>query len=221
MAHDYKDTGSKAKPAPKAAKPARRKPAAKPKAPSSKPQPVASVKSSGSPMASMVIGLLMGMVIMGGMVYLYLLISSESDAPAVVVVPQQPKAVEAPSEPKAESGSRFDFYSILPKLEVIIPEQEVVERSASGSNTKIKPIEKPGRYVLQAGSFRTAADADRVRAELALLGVQAHIETVTINNSDTWHRVRIGPFDNNKQLDKTRNRLLDNSIEVMVLKVKS
>ena len=178
-------------------------------------------------MASMLIGLLLGMAIMGGMVYLYLLTKSEGEqgrsAPAVVVVPEQSKVEEPKSEPQQEQGSRFDFYSILPKLEVIIPEQEVVERSATGSGdgAKIKPIEKPGSYVLQAGSFRNGSDAERVRAELALLGVQSHIEKVSINNSDTWHRVRIGPFDNNKVLDKTRNRLLDNGVEVMVLKVKN
>jgi cell division protein FtsN len=117
---------------------------------------------------------------------------------------------------------RFDFYSILPKLEIIIPEQEL--RSGNGSAEKDKgmaEVKQTGTYILQAGSFRKFEEADKLKAELALIGIEAGIERVSINNSDTWHRVRIGPFDDLKQLNKVRLRLMENDIEVLLLKVKS
>ena len=46
--------------------------------------------------------------------------------------------------------------------------------------------------MLQAGSYKNFADADRVRAQLALQGIESKVQKVTVDN-DTWHRIRIGP----------------------------
>src|SRR3954465_6786960 len=47
------------------------------------------------------------------------------------------------------SDQRFDFYDILPQYEVVVPEVE----STAGPTAKAKPVDEPGSYVLQAGSF--------------------------------------------------------------------
>ncbi len=234
MAHDYKDTGSKpeqkSKTKSKAApsKPVKKRPAATP----AKPKVEGGAKKGMSPLLAMSLGLGIGLTVA---VYVYLSLqpkggdTASTPASEVAAKPSAEsvikKSASNATESEEEQGSRFDFYSILPKLEVVIPDQEIMESSDKGesghSKPTLKPIDQPGRYLLQAGSFRNSSDAERVRAELALLGVESHIETVTINNSDTWHRVRIGPFDDNKKLDKVRNRLLDNGVDVMVLKVKS
>lgn len=224
MARDYKNAGSKPSKRPanrSGSKADKGKP--RPAATASKPKVEGGSRQGMSPTLSMAIGLGIGLAIA---VYVYFMLKPKATevTQVPVVVVEQPAAVpkDQATEAVEEKGSSFDFYSILPKLEVVIPDQEIYQQTdEAGEKSKIKAIKQPGRYLLQAGSFKKVAEAERVRAELALLGIESHIENVTINNSDTWHRVRIGPFDDNKKLDKVRNRLLDNGVDVMVLKVKS
>ena len=61
-------------------------------------------------------------------------------------------------------------------------------------------------------------DADRVRALIALQGVESKIEKVTVDN-DTWHRVRIGPITNLQKLEETRSKLRQAQIEALVIRV--
>ena len=117
---------------------------------------------------------------------------------------------EAPSKPK------FDFYTILPELEVAIPEQDLLDVFKSDKKETIKH-----HFILQAGSFRKFSEADRLRALLVLEGIEANIQKVKINETDTWHRVRIGPLTTSKSLNKTRRRLRDLGIASIVIKNKS
>jgi cell division protein FtsN len=119
-------------------------------------------------------------------------------------------AIAKPDDKKAKQ--RFDFYTILPEMEVIVPD---VHNKAG----QTAPIDKPGTYFLQAGSFRSFAEADNLKAQLALLGVEARIDTVTVNNTDTWHRVRVGPYQDLRELNKFRTRLLNNNISAILLKI--
>lgn len=73
-------------------------------------------------------------------------------------------------------------------------------------------------YVLQAGSFKQIKEADGFKARLALLGLEASIQSVTINGTE-WHRVRLGPFTDLKALKQTRKRLGDHGLEAIVLQV--
>jgi cell division protein FtsN len=117
---------------------------------------------------------------------------------------------DTPPPPK----SKFDFYDELPKFEVVIPEQERDVRTDAAP----APVNEPGTYVLQAGSFRNMADADRTKATLAMQGVESRIQQVTIDE-DTWHRVRIGPFDDLAQLEQMRRKLRDKHINVIVIRL--
>src|SRR3954469_7944837 len=83
------------------------------------------------------------------------------------------------------SDQRFDFYDILPQYEVVVPEVE----SAAGPTARAKPVDEPGSYVLQAGSFGAAADAEKLKANLALLGIESRVQKVAIDD-DVYHRVR-------------------------------
>jgi len=73
-------------------------------------------------------------------------------------------------------------------------------------------------YVLQAGSYRNEADADRVRAQLAMQGVQAVVQRVAID-ADVWHRVRVGPISNLDQLNKLRRQLQQAELDALVIQV--
>lgn len=144
-----------------------------------------------------------------------------SQAVAPASSPAHKEEKEKASEKKAAApivsgGSeqpkpRFDFYTILPEMEVIIPDKEVKNRAAPKG-----PAES---YFLQAGSFRNLADADALKANLALLGVEAKIQSVSAGG-DTWHRVRLGPYGDLNQLDQVRARLRQNNINAIPVKGK-
>ena len=79
-------------------------------------------------------------------------------------------------------------------------------------------VERPGVYVLQAGSYRNEADAERVRAQLALQSVRAVVQHVAID-ADVWHRVRVGPISNLDQLNKLRRQLQQAELDALVIQV--
>lgn len=117
-------------------------------------------------------------------------------------------AVEAEEEP------RFSFYSMLPNFEVVVPEEEAdVSRDAGRTS-----VSHPGTYVLQAGSFTAEADADRRRAELALLGVESRVQRIMIDDR-TYHRVRIGPTSDLDELNRIRSRLREAQIDVLRIRL--
>ena len=113
---------------------------------------------------------------------------------------------------KKSSEPRFDFYTILPEMEVIVPDT----RNKAGQAAS---IDKPGNYFLQVGSFRNYGEADNLKAQLALLGIESKIEEVSANNNETWHRVRVGPYQDLRELNKIRTRLLNNNISAILLRV--
>ena len=121
------------------------------------------------------------------------------------------KKVDPKNEPTATQKPRFDFYTILPEMEVIVPAKEI--------KSHVRPA-GPGSYFLQAGSFKNIADADTLKARLALLGMEAKIEPVTVED-DTWYRVRLGPFNDMEQLNKILGELRQNNINALSVRVKS
>jgi cell division protein FtsN len=112
-----------------------------------------------------------------------------------------PRAATAAAE--AEEGTKnYDFYDMLPTFEVVVPEKdrEVTRDTAPAT------IERPGVYVLQAGSYRKQEDADRIQAQLKKVGIDANVQRVAVDD-DVWHRVRIGPITDLVELNRLRGRL--------------
>ncbi|MDH3646528.1 MAG: SPOR domain-containing protein [Gammaproteobacteria bacterium] len=116
-----------------------------------------------------------------------------------------------------KSGRSFDFYDILPNFEVVIPETEHEVGKGGVGNTPASN-RQTGTYVVQAGSFRTFEDADRMKARLALQGLRSQIQKVTIDEKQ-WHRVRIGPYSILADAQKTRRQLREADLNVLVLRV--
>jgi cell division protein FtsN len=120
-----------------------------------------------------------------------------------------------PGDSSAEEPAKsYDFYSQLPKFEVVVPEKEKDVRP----DTKSIPETRRGTYVLQAGSYKNFADADRVRAQLALQGVESKVQKVSVDN-DTWHRIRIGPISKLDELNRLRQILRKADVDVLVIRV--
>jgi len=79
-------------------------------------------------------------------------------------------------------------------------------------------VGRAGSYVLQVGSYRKFEEADRVRAQLALQGIESKVQRVSVDN-DTWHRVRVGPITDLPELNRVRSRLKEAEMDVLVIRV--
>jgi cell division protein FtsN len=124
---------------------------------------------------------------------------------------EPPDAADSGTE---EAGKSYDFYSQLPKFEVVVPEKDREVRP----DIRSVPETRAGTYVLQAGSYKNFADADRVRAKLALLGIESKVQKVSVD-SDTWHRVRIGPISKLDELNRLRQTLHKADVDVLEIRV--
>jgi len=128
---------------------------------------------------------------------------------------------EAADGKSGKKDPRFEFYSILPELEVVVPEhkQDDPADSASESDGREAPPSGQGPYYLQAGSFQQAEQADRMKARIALLGLDVAIQRVRIDG-EQWHRVRVGPYSAPDKLRNARERLRAEDIDFLVLRKK-
>jgi len=114
---------------------------------------------------------------------------------------------------KTSDKPRFDFYTILPGSEVPVSEQEIKQAAKQEGVAK-------DSYFLQVGSFQAAAEADNMKARLALLGLEAVIQTADIPDKGVWHRVRLGPFANIEDMNRSRALLAQNDIPSSLVKIK-
>ncbi len=77
--------------------------------------------------------------------------------------------------------------------------------------------QKDMEYLLQVGSFRSPADADRLHAKLALSGFDSQVEKVKVRNGSIWHRVLVGPYASKSKLANTRGKLISQGTETLVI----
>jgi len=131
---------------------------------------------------------------------------------------QAPTPKSEPEGKKSAPKPRFEFYTILPEMEVPVATEPLPRRVDKESK---QPEEAMGTYLLQVASFKSHQEADRLKASLALLGMEARIQTVSIDGEQTWHRVRLGPFSSLSEANEVRRRLNANDLDAMVLKVKT
>ncbi|MGD2083428.1 MAG: SPOR domain-containing protein [Chromatiales bacterium] len=131
--------------------------------------------------------------------------------------PSATRSVQADTGREAKgSRPRFDFYTLLPAQEVVVAEEEMQEPEPPASAAP--PRKERQSYLLQMGAFRKYDDADRLKASLALLGIEAKIQRVSIDDKDTFHRVRSGPYSR-PQANALHARLKSNSIPSLIIKV--
>src|SRR5436853_1231233 len=126
-----------------------------------------------------------------------------------------PEAADPTAAGTGQAPEKYDFYEMLPNFEVVVPEKDKEVKRDLPATAR---IERPGVYVLQAGSYRNQSDADRVRAQLALQGIDAKVQRVAVD-ADVWHRVRIGPITNLEELNKVRRQLRAAEVDALVIRV--
>ena len=146
--------------------------------------------------------------------------STERSAEKSTDSSKESPAVEA-SKPSAPAGDkhaktgeikpRFDFYKILPGTEEAVTDKEF-KRTSPAATKEI--------YFLQVAAFQNPSDADNLKARLALAGIETQIQTATLPDGKVWHRVRVGPFSNQDELNKSRAALMANKLEANLIKVR-
>lgn len=158
------------------------------------------------------IGLISGTAITAAIAYVYRCDNNEQQ------IKQPEITIRAPEQPPSQKTSpTFDFYQILPSMNVNIPESK-------NESNKIRPeIQSNGNkdeiYILQIGSFRRQGFATEMKAKLALIGISADIQRVVINDKDIRYRVRIGPYTNLEEIPRIKEKLTDNNFDYTLLKL--
>jgi len=156
-----------------------------------------------------------------------------------------PVTASPQTQAKPPTKPSFVFHQLLPEMEVVVPDEELnvappplptppprqPQESASPQpsspipvqTTKAEQAEGPSAdgasYLVQVASFREASDAEQLKARLALLGVQARIQQVTVDGK-SYHRVRAGPYKGKQKVNDTRALLGKNGFESIVIKLK-
>ncbi len=158
-------------------------------------------------------GLVAGGVV-GAMIWAFTHQGQHTPVPLDAPKPEAHKPPPPDTAAEASGPQHYDFYSMLPNFEVVVPEKE---RDVKRDLPTVK-IEKPGSYVLQAGSYHNEGDADRVARQLTLQGVDAKVQRVALD-ADVWFRVRVGPINDLAQLNKVRRQLQSADVDALVMRV--
>jgi cell division protein FtsN len=184
-------------------------------------QPAAKRKSAPRPLGSWVSftsGLMLGLF-----VAVLALLYGDRVAPLLRLRPEPPAATQpiaataemATPTPRPEAPRpRFDFYKILPEMEVEVPIWQLDKTPAATATDTFDG----DNYILQVGSFQAADEAERAKALLALQGIRASIQKVDVNGGDTWYRVNVGPFGSREEIHAARARLSQNGVDAVLLK---
>ena len=122
--------------------------------------------------------------------------------------PPPEETVKKPEQPKP---IQFDFYTILPEKEKIVPEYEIKTRTREERIGEAKAT----HYIMQAGSFNTAKDAEKMQAKLAAMGIEAKIQKAKVGNA-IWYRVKMGPFEQIASVNTLNARLKQSGIDSIV-----
>lgn len=142
---------------------------------------------------------------------------------------QQPAAPAVPAPaPAAPSPRAADqLQAMVDKIQGTQAAPAKPAAAPNAANVTPQPAAKPAAadaggddkyiYLLQAGAFREIADAENVRAKLALLGFEANISDRT-TDAGVLHRVQIGPYNQIEAMNKARAKLSENGVDVAVVR---
>jgi len=104
-------------------------------------------------------------------------------------------------------------------------DNQIVHPATDGLSYAIQDTRPPlpslemdnARYILQAGAFKTPSEAETTRAQLAMMGLLAHVEPAHINGN-TLYRVRMGPYDSASELNDARTKLRHSGLPSMAIR---
>lgn len=176
------------------------------------------------------LGLVVGVLIAFGVV-LYL---NKAPLPFMNKVEGTPREPAKSAEPIALPGKpgdkvsekpRFDFYGILEGKQPGNPDVAAAKPAPAQTPATppevvaAKPAAKTGEiYFLQAGAFQKAADADNLKAKLAMLGFEAGVQEADVPEKGKMHRVRVGPLNSAEEMNRVRTHMSQGGIQATVIK---
>ena len=156
--------------------------------------------------------------------------------------PSQPQSapLSLPGKPgdKSLGGSgekpRFEFYKILPGGQEATPRQGQGQVDGRPATAPARDQATPGvapaaenapspaaeSFYLQAGAFQKSADADNLKAKLALMGLETSVLEANVPEKGVMYRVRVGPFAKPEEMNRARNQLAQTGIQASIVKVK-
>jgi cell division protein FtsN len=171
--------------------------------------------------------LLLGIGIGVATVLLWQLVARQADAKSGLVnlwtriTHPAEKRAEPTSKPAAEASKgakpKYDFYIILQEGETLVSERDLAKGKPAMKTAK---VEESVSYFLQAGSFARFEDADQLKARLALTGLVAQIQKVTLEGRGTYHRVRLGPYAKLEDMEQANHQLRELGIKALASKVR-
>ncbi|MDD0845329.1 SPOR domain-containing protein [Pseudomonas sp. Gutcm_11s] len=153
---------------------------------------------------------------------------------------KKPQVAAEPTKPK------YDFYTLLPESEVIVPPDSLppadapkppetkpvtpeeaakidaarAEALLNGQTPPPPPVVAKApvttQFFLQAGSFRKREDADKVRAQILLLGENVQVESGKVRE-ENWFRVLVGPYASREQLAAAQKQLAGSGFSNLLL----
>ena len=199
---------------------------------------------AGGTLLGIFIGLALGLALAAGVAWT--LMGGRQGAPtksqdaAVAQRDAKPSKSDTPEKP------RFDFYKILPggeepkiaaeKKAPERPDRAVADKASAKAAEVPKAAERPSeriaaaepsaakgakpgdRFWLQAGSFTQEADAENLKARLALAGWEAQVQSGTLPDKGVRYRVRLGPYDNADELNRIKVQLAQRGFDAAVIK---
>jgi cell division protein FtsN len=200
-----------------------------PAAPSRPPTPPG--RCRGGTLIGLMAGFVMGLVVAAGIAYFLLRMPNPFDkqGPKSDIVTPHVSSVEREQKPAPPAGERpkFDFSKILPGTEDRRVAKDdapaVVPRGADRTVSVVTASEgaadkASGKYFLQAGAYQNAADAEDQRAKLALMGIEASLQSVDVPDKGTVNRIRLGPYSSVDEMNQVKADLLKRGVSTAVIK---
>jgi cell division protein FtsN len=200
----------------------------------------AAPRRGSSLLTGILIGIVVGLVIAGGVAWYVL----KTPSPFVNNAPHEATKLAADSDkqfpapvtksaqaPAAASGvdeskPRFEFYKVLTDKQDATGLVQKNSDNMAMTENKSASAQSAGNsaaketYFLQAGSFSNADDADKLKAKLAMLGIEASVQTVTLPGKGVVHRVHLGPYKGREEMNNTLAMLKQNGVSATPMPVK-
>ena len=204
-----------------------------------RPQPARRKSSAGGTLLGVFVGLVIGISIAFGVVWYlnkaplpfqnkYEGAPKDDKSKAAAPGAPAPAPVPLPGKPGDKPPGRFEFYDLLEGKQPAAPRPAAPAATPGGTPAPAAAPAapaadaKPGPvtvFYLQVGAFQKPADADNLKAKLALTGLEAGVQEVSIPEKGTMHRVRVGPFRDPDEMNKARALLSQNGVQGTVIKL--
>ncbi len=192
-----------------------------------KPRPRGGVRRlAGGTLIGIFIGLVLGLAVASG-VAIYMtnapmpFVNRGADKAKASAPQADRNLAEHARTAEAKSGQperpRFDFYKILPGQEEPVTERDLKAAAKAGD----KAGASADLYFVQAGAFQNPADADNLKARLALMGLMASVEPASLPDRGTWYRVRLGPYNQLEEINRVRATLAQNGVDASLVRIKN